>query len=225
MDHNVPRAPTFEMNATKAFVKLNWPIFLSEIAKELGYNTVKSLGYIERCSDHHKSWRFLEIVYISMTDELLVPYVRHCLQNQMQPSVSGYWAWNNEVDNPNYTYMQQMVFTFLHSIMLFRAGVRNSDSIAINTGKAKLAPLFFARNHPKYRWIITLDRYMEVLMKKELKVIADESKSVSRTGNAGHYQGGDACLEEINKQGKEWVPGNGVPREMDWLKIFRNLDK
>ena len=118
-----------------------------------------------------------------------------------------------------------MVFTFLHSIMLFRAGVRNADSISINTGKAKLAPLFFARNHPKYRWIITLDRYMEVFMPKELKVIADESKSLSRTGNAGYYQGGDACLEEINKQGKKWVPGNGVPREMDWLKIFRNLDK
>ena len=62
-------------------------------------------------------------------------------------------------------------------------------------------------------------------MPEELRLIADRSKSLSRTGNPGHYQGADACLEEINKQGREWVPGNGVPTDTDWLKIFRNLDK
>ena len=36
-----------EMNATKAFVKLNWSVFICAIAKKLGFNTVKSLGYIE----------------------------------------------------------------------------------------------------------------------------------------------------------------------------------
>ena len=104
----------------------------------------------------------------------------------MQPSVAGYWEWNNHVVNPNYAYMQQMIMTFLHAIMLFRAGVRNSDPIAIKTGKTKLAPLFFARSHPKYRRIVTLDHYMEVLMPEELRLIADRSKSLSRTGNPGH---------------------------------------
>ena len=51
------------------------------------------------------------------------------------------------------------------------------------------------------------------------------SVSQSRTENTGHYQGVDACLEEINKLGKTRVSSNGVPTEDDWLRAFRNADK
>ena len=48
--------------------------------------------------------------------------------------------------------------------------------------------------------------------------------TLSRTGRVGHYQGGDACLEEINKEAKAWIPPTGVPTDTDWVKVFRNLD-
>ena len=48
---------------------------------------------------------------------------------------------------------------------------------------------------------------------------------MSRTGNVGHYQGGDAMLEEINKEAKHWISPLGVPyTNQEWLKAFRNLD-
>ena len=62
-------------------------------------------------------------------------------------------------------------------------------------------------------------------MPEELKKIVDDSFSTSRLGNKGHYQGSDACLEEINKNGKSWVSPHGVPTNEEWLKVFRNLYK
>ena len=49
--------------------------------------------------------------------------------------------------------------------------------------------------------------------------------AVSNTGNKGNYQGGDACLEEINKKAKQWASRVSVPTKKEWLKTFRNLDK
>ena len=49
--------------------------------------------------------------------------------------------------------------------------------------------------------------------------------STSRIGNTGHYQGGDACMEEINKNAKSWISPYGVPSDEEWLKVFRSLDK
>ncbi len=51
----------------------------------------------------------------------------------------------------------------------------------------------------------------------------DDNISQSRTGNTGHYQGGDACLEELNKLGKCFISDGGVPSDPLWLETFRNL--
>ena len=99
---------------------------MMSFAEVLGFRSPKVLEYIRKCSDHHKTWRLLEITYIAVADELLVPYVRHCLQKAEQPTAKGYWSWSNDVVvDPNYIYLQQMIFTFLQAVMLFRCGVRN----------------------------------------------------------------------------------------------------
>ena len=89
----------------------------------------------------------------------------------------------------------------------------------------KLSALFFGRNHPNYKRIMSVDKYVRTMMPSDLKQVVASSVSQSRTGNTGHYQGADACLEEINKLGKIWVSSNGVPTEDDWLRAFRNADK
>ncbi len=121
--------------------------------------------------------------------------------------------------------MQQMVFTFLHAMMLYRKGVQNCNSDAAESGKAKLAKLFYTRNHPKYQRILAVDKLWNAMMPVDMKVVMEESYSVSRTGRKGHYQGADACLEEINKNGKAWISPHGVPANEEWLKVFRNLDQ
>lgn len=62
------------------------------------------------------------------------------------------------------------------------------------------------------------------MMPYEVREILHSSYTTSRTGNAGHYQGGDACLELLNKEAKAWIKQSAVPSEKEWLRVFRNMD-
>ncbi len=124
-------------------------MFAKREDEELGLHTPNAFENVKRCSDHHKTWQFLETCYVSITDELLVAYVCNGKQSHKVPSVSDYWMWNNEsVNDANYLYFQQMIFTFLHALMLYKCRVRKCNALAIESGKAKLLPLFFATNRP-----------------------------------------------------------------------------
>lgn len=123
-----------------------------------------------------------------------------------------------------------MVFNFLHALMLFRKGCRNNSPEHIVAAKNRMSVLFFGRNHPNYREIVHYDlkqymRYFKEYFKDTslpLKEIVLGCLTASRGNNIGHYQGGDALLEEINKEAKEWMIG--VLTEAQWERSFRNLD-
>ena len=208
------------MNSCKAFFSLNWNIFVCDIAKVLGFKSEKALAYAQRCSDHHKTWQIIGLMYTGITDELLVPFIRSCKKDGIQPTVQSYWTWNQDVCNPNYAYMQQMVFTSLHAMMLFRIGIRNGNAHAANAGKRRVATLFYARNHPNYQRIMALDKFWNVMMPEKVKKAVEESVSTSRIGNTAHYQGGDACLEEINKNAKSWISPHVSRLTKNGLKYF-----
>ena len=110
-------------------------------------------------------------------------------------------------------------------MILFRTGVRRGNPDVAEVGKHTLSMLFYVRNHPNYQRTMALDRYWKAVMPEEVKRVVEESMSTSRRGNTGHYQGGDACLEEINKNAKSWISPHGVPSDEEWLKVFRSLDK
>ena len=77
-----------EMNICKAFVKLNWEVFMEEISKAFGFKRETALKYARNCSDHRKTWRMLEIVMIGFTDELLYPYVKHSIAKEEEVSIA-----------------------------------------------------------------------------------------------------------------------------------------
>lgn len=68
-----------EMNSGKSFLSCNWLVFMKEVCRTLGFKTEESLKYAKRGSDHHKMWQILEVTYLAMADELLLPYVRDCV--------------------------------------------------------------------------------------------------------------------------------------------------
>ena len=65
---------------------------LSELAKLLHYNTIRAQVACKNANDHHKAWQMLEIFLYGTADELLVPFVRQCLTNNMIPSVEKFYA-------------------------------------------------------------------------------------------------------------------------------------
>ena len=141
----------------------------------------------------------------------------------MEPSVDNYWSsFSKKVKNPNYAFLQQMVLTFLHALMIFRKGMRSNNQQYIYAGKDKLSLLFYGRNHPHYHLLIAEEKRIETLMPREVLNLKYSFLVLSRTGREGHYQSGDAIIEEINKEGKRDLVG--VPSETQWKRAFRNLD-
>ena len=146
-----------EMNAARAFISINWDIFVSRLAYVVGFESPKAQLYCKKGSDHHKTWNLLEIMYYSLTEELLIEYVKSCKSNNADVSVQGYWDWSENVKDPNYNYLQQTVFTYLHALMLFRTGVRHNNVTSIKAAMMRFTPMFYGRHHPKYQDILYRD--------------------------------------------------------------------
>ena len=83
------------------------------------------------------------MVYIALADKLLLPYVRKILELGEKPTSLGYWNYSENVINPNYQYVEQALFTFLHALMMLRRGVRYGQIKPILATKSKLMLLFF----------------------------------------------------------------------------------
>ena len=61
-------------------------------------------------------------------------------------------------------------------------------------------------------------------MPSELREIMHHYVSGSKNNIEGKCQGGDAMLEELNKDSKSWLKMAGVPSDDQWLNVFRNID-
>ena len=93
-----------------------------------------------------------------------------------------------------------MVLTFLHVMMIFCEGIQSNNYEYIFVGKSKLSLLFFGSNHPHYHQLISQEIRIEALMPHEICTLKYSSLVLSCTGWLGHYQSGDAIIEEIKRQ-------------------------
>ena len=107
-------------------------------------------------------------------------------------SAEGYWKWCEDLANPNYVYIQHMVMSYLHSLMMLRAGVHRGSASLVTDAKTKISELFFDGNHPIYQKILYLDMLDDVKMPAEMLNIKKRYVSASRTNTPRKLQGGDA---------------------------------
>ena len=154
-------------------------------------------------------WDILEICYITLTDEIIIQFLKYCKEKDLEVTCDNYWLFSAQLKNPNFVFMQQMILTFLHATMLFRKGIR-----ANKQEYNKLSLLFFGRNHPHYHYLISQEKKIEALMPPEIRTLKFSSLVLSRTQRVGHHQSGDAIIEEVNKEAKRDLVG--VPNETHW---------
>ena len=179
------------------FLSLCWDVFVKDVCKELGFVTTNAQAYAKKGSDHHKMWGILEICYIALTDDIIIQFLKYCKEKDLEVTCDNYWLFSVQLKNPNFVFMQQMVLTILHAMMLFRKGIRANKQEHISAGKNKLSLLFFGRNHPHYHYLISQEKKAEALMPPEIRTLKFPSLVLSRTQRVGHYQSGDAIIEEI----------------------------
>ena len=82
-----------EINATKAIFKLLWRVVLKDLAVMLGWKSIKALTACEKCTNHHKSWQILQILFGAGTKAILKPYIVQCKNENNTPSVAGLYKY------------------------------------------------------------------------------------------------------------------------------------
>ena len=187
----------------------------------LGWRSIKALTSCEKCTDHHKAWPMLQILFNAGTKALIKPYVRQCIETKTPLSLTGLNKYLSE-QSPNYMLIFKCIFTFLFAMNLCRSSVRRRNFVLLSVALHKLSTLFYGLNMTSYLEI-TL-RYENILKKAppEIKTFITENIACSQSDHPSKTEGGDFILESVNKKIKSWMPP-GVPTEDRWMRVCRNL--
>ena len=87
------------MNMARHFIDLNWDVFVSKLASELGFVSDAAQKFVKKGSDHHKTMSILKVTHIGLWKELLIPYIRDRLvQNTEAVSTSGNESKGEDMD-------------------------------------------------------------------------------------------------------------------------------
>lgn len=149
-----------EMNMVKTLFSVNWEVFISSLAKELGSTTDSALNYAKGAKNHHHAMTMLNIMEKGNWSELLIPYVRDRIGSNYELSVNDYlYHWLPTVRNSNYLYLFEQTWLYIGSIRMYHIGVRRNNSAYVNSGQTGFAPMFsFKPFTSKYQLIELQDR-------------------------------------------------------------------
>ena len=97
----VPGPGYIELNLARLLLRFLWQPFLSHFVKCLGFRTHKARQVVLNGVDHHLSKQLLSSCFEALSKELLVPYIRYCLEKGEEASNDGYQDWvDNFIDDP-----------------------------------------------------------------------------------------------------------------------------
>ena len=214
----------YEMNMIKAFTELNWQPFLSDLCRLLSFKSPAAQQSAKRCDSHHKAWAVVLAFFLGSLKELVLDYVRGCLLESHEPTPQGYIDYAKSKRHiPNFWYMHEQVLVYGLAILTFRMGIRRNNNCLVSSAKDKFKGIFFGRHHPIYAQIEVHDTLQRMLFPKPVEEQLSKAASFSTSGNKSKGQDADFVLEEVNKDSKSWI-SRGVPDDMMWLTVCRNLD-
>ena len=151
-DENVERVQEFdwvvlrigplhvEMNMVKTLFSVNWEVFISSLARELGFKSESALNYAKGAKNHHHAMTMLSIMEKGNWSELLIPYVRDRMGTNSELSVNDYlYQWLPTVQSSNYLCLFEQTWLYIGSIRMYHIGVRRNNSAYVNSGQTGFA--------------------------------------------------------------------------------------
>ena len=211
-----------EMNMARALIKMIWHPYMQCLAILLGFRSPRAQDVIHNGVDHHRSRQILTTFFHSLSKELLKPYV----QQYTNPTADHFMSWveSEEVSDPNYLFAWRVCFSYLLAFTLYTEGVRKNNHDHMMAARVVFAPLFFGRNHPRYRELHMRDLMDRVQCPPQLSKNIKENKSFTASGVVNKGQGADFLHEEVNKRVKSLLPPGAVTEDT-WKRVCRNADK
>ncbi|CAG2233782.1 unnamed protein product [Mytilus edulis] len=221
----LPGQGHYEINMVKALFKLLWDIGLIDLAKMLGFSSIKALQACQGATSiSPQKLADTTAFMFAMAQELLKNYCSEQTNKNEPVSAVGYYQWLSGVQNHNYALMSEIVFTYCLALHVFRAGVRRNNTAAIQTAKVKFSPLFFGLNMSFYMETFVRDLFVRVQCPPEVLAFIEDNESYSVSGNESKGEGGDFILENYNRKTKRLIPA-GLPDNNKWLQVCRNVDR
>ena len=206
----------------RCFFRLVWDPIMGKLAEMLNFKTTKAKQCLQNVSDHHKGWSFFMTYLIETGDELILPYVKECIQGNTTPTLQDYMSWSGKLQDPTYEFVRDLTLSFAFAILLFRTGVRRNNHDLIQSARSKFARLFFITNTSKYAEIETKHNIILTSSPPTIKEYLGSIESFSSSQHASRHEGADYCLENYNRKTKRFKPP-GVPSTKEWQTIIRNL--
>ena len=88
---------------------------------------------------------------VSLSKELLVPFVWDCLKAEIIPNNDNYINWVVETCGYQYMLYYHFAFTYLLAFNLYTEATRKNHSLRMMAVRIQFAPLFYSFKHPKYQ--------------------------------------------------------------------------
>ena len=211
-----PGAGHIEINLLRAIFKLCKHICLWHIADRLGFKSKAAKEFVITGSNHHVTWQIFYIMFQAFARELAHEYFCECVRNGRIPSQKDWARWRDEdVRNPNYHLMYDLVFHYFMGILAFRCGVRKNNHKVMLAGRQEVAPIMFIGKHRLYRKLLVRDMQIRIEAPTEIKDYMERNEAFSKSGDTTRGQGGDYVTEEENRDLKTCLPP-GMPTLQSW---------
>ena len=117
-----------EMKEGNLLLKFHWYPIISHLSTLLGFRTPREKCVIREGVHHYRTKQILSVCLEAISKELLVPYVRRCIQNENKPITGEYQEWLTSAEYNSYLFFYHIAFSYLLSIQLLIEAVRKNHS-------------------------------------------------------------------------------------------------
>ena len=150
------------------YIKLNWDIEYESLCQALSLDSPKALAMIRYGQDYRKTEDFSRITRISKQREMVYPFTKHCLQNNLDPySVENFNNWiETHVKDETYLSVLRIEKYFGTALHLYKSSARANNYEMLNVAKRVFSTLFHLVNAPNYQTIDLYSEYLDELMIK-----------------------------------------------------------
>ena len=215
----------YALTMLRSLVKLEWNIDYRELCKSIHFETEKALFMQEKVTDFRKSLDTYRTVREAKLRELVTPYVKYSLENNLQIDVKSYFLWKKFfVQSQTYNTVFDIEKTYGTSFLLFHAALRANNFPLVKIAKKVFSPLFHINRHPNYSVMDIHTDYVEHTLSEkapELNEYLVTRRCSNFTGKPYSSEPHDERHEEFNKRGLNM---QNVKSVEDFKQSFQLVD-
>ena len=223
----IPNIGYFHYGLTmlRSIVKLTWNIDYEELCKSIRFETPKALFMQENVTDFRKCLDTFRTARQAKLRELVTPYVKYCLENNMPVEVKGYLVWKKFfVKSSIYKTVYDIEKYYSTSFLLFHSALRANNFELIKIAKKMFSPLFHINRHPNYSIMDIHTDYVEQNLADKAPDLASylsTRRCSNLTGKPYSSEPHDERHEEYNKRG---INMQNVRTVEDFQQSFQLVD-